>query len=322
MVVRSSWLSSRPLPGLALICVMATSFFAYRSFSAKLSAEQIGVQMLASPISGARSRGSESIVSGWRKISIPKQLATSFSTDRRHLPNLGVLRHRNYGSSRPDLCVSSSSSSRENELGKEKAEGGAHGGSVPPEEHGSDGQNKEKVVLRIYNIDKYGLSRLGSKALKKDYNEIYHVAVGAFGSEFWFDHQVNEESLKGIEVRFGYAPAEIVDLGETSKTHEEVQEYLEELREKFNVETYDCFHNNCHNFAQELSMWLTGNSIPQWCLDHGGEALSNLPAKDAETIRWASNKIAKIMMVSWGRYNKERFDRSKRDQAVKSQQQA
>jgi len=47
----------------------------------------------------------------------------------------------------------------------------------------------------------------------------------------------------------------------------------------------------------------------RWCLEHGGEALSNLPEKDAETIRWASNKIAKIMMVSWGRYNKERFEK-------------
>jgi len=172
----------------------------------------------------------------------------------------------------------------------------------------------EKVELRIYNIDKYGLSKLGSKALRKDYNAIWHVAIGAFGSEFWFDHQINEESLDGIEVRFGYAPAEVVDLGKTSKTHKELQDFLVELDNKYNVETYDCFHHNCHNFAQEVAVWLTGNSIPQWCLDHGGEALSNLPAKDAETIRWASNKIAKIMMVSWGRYNKERFDRRMKNQ--------
>jgi len=280
--------------------------------------------MLASPISGGRVRGSGSTVDTLSKSRIPKQLATSLSADRHYLHKLGV--PRSHGSSVPslttsrrvsraDLCVSSS---RENEMGEKRADSGVGASSILPEE-ADDG--KEKVVLRIYNIDKYGLSRLGSKALRKDYNEIFHVAIGAFGSEFWFDHQVNEESLKGIEVRFGYAPAEIVDLGETSKTHEEVQEYLVELREKFNVETYDCFHHNCHNFAQELSMWLTGNSIPQWCLDHGGEALSNLPAKDAETIRWASNKIAKIMMVSWGRYNKERFDRSKRDQTNQPQQQ-
>jgi len=173
---------------------------------------------------------------------------------------------------------------------------------------------KTRVSLRIYNIDKYGLSRLGSKALKKDYNAIWHVAICAFGSEFWFDHKINEEDLEGIEVRFGYEAAEIVDLGETNKTHEELRVFLEELRTKYNVETYDCFYHNCHNFANEVANWLTGQSIPQWCLDHGGEALSNLNTKDAETIRWASNKIAKIMMVSWGRYNKERFDRKFKNQ--------
>jgi len=123
--------------------------------------------------------------------------------------------------------------------------------------------DKTPVELRIYNIDKYGLSKLGSKALKKDYNAIWHVAIGAFGSEFWFDHQINEESLEGIEVRFGYAPTEVVDLGETTKTHKELREYLKELKSKYNVETYDCFHHNCHNFAQDVSVWLTGNSIPQ-----------------------------------------------------------
>eukprot|EP00468_Gymnochlora_sp_CCMP2014_P011568 CAMPEP_0167752518 /NCGR_PEP_ID=MMETSP0110_2-20121227/7185_1 /TAXON_ID=629695 /ORGANISM="Gymnochlora sp., Strain CCMP2014" /LENGTH=235 /DNA_ID=CAMNT_0007638147 /DNA_START=165 /DNA_END=872 /DNA_ORIENTATION=- len=170
-------------------------------------------------------------------------------------------------------------------------------------------QDDSRVVLRIYNIDKYGLSRLGSKALNKEVNAIWHVAIGAFGSEIWFDHQINEESLDGIEVRFGYQPVEVIDLGETDKTIEELREYLVELKQKYNVETYDCFYHNCHNFADEIARWLTGSSIPQWCLDHGGDALSNIPLKDAKTIQWASNKIAKIMMVSWGRYNKERFER-------------
>eukprot|EP00472_Partenskyella_glossopodia_P005204 CAMPEP_0197542232 /NCGR_PEP_ID=MMETSP1318-20131121/67594_1 /TAXON_ID=552666 /ORGANISM="Partenskyella glossopodia, Strain RCC365" /LENGTH=116 /DNA_ID=CAMNT_0043101481 /DNA_START=590 /DNA_END=940 /DNA_ORIENTATION=- len=110
-------------------------------------------------------------------------------------------------------------------------------------------------------------------------------------------------------MRINYEPTEIIDLGPTEKSLDQFRDHLVDLQNIYNIETYDCFKWNCHNFAEEVAQYLTGNSIPRWCLEHGGEALSNLPEKDAETIRWASNKIAKIMMVSWGRYNKERFEK-------------
>ncbi|KAK3262296.1 hypothetical protein CYMTET_28839 [Cymbomonas tetramitiformis] len=74
---------------------------------------------------------------------------------------------------------------------------------------------------------------------------------------------------------------------------------------------YCSFNHNCHHFSDELVQFLTAKKpvqggFPQWCLDHGQCALSNLTQADAKTITNASNKIAKVMLVSFGKFNRER----------------
>lgn len=164
------------------------------------------------------------------------------------------------------------------------------------------------VQLRLYNIDRWGLAPMGAKLLKKEVDGIYHVGVAVHGREYWFDHQVNVLSLLDVDYVRGFGPAYVYDMGKTSMQPHEVDEFVYgPMVDSYNMDTYDCFYHNCHHFANDVCVKLTGNTVPQWCIDHGEQGLSELSEESAKLTRVISNKIARIMMVSWGRYSKERF---------------
>lgn len=169
------------------------------------------------------------------------------------------------------------------------------------------------VQVRVYNIDRYGMSPLASAALKKDVPAIWHVGVAVFGREYWYGAVVESQRLADVDYAFGFGPTHIFDIGETDADPDEFHAWvMEEQAAKYVVETYDCFNHNCHHFADDLVRRLTGKGpaeggFPQWCLDHGEKGLENLSEAAQERTKWVSNRIAKVMMVSWGKYNRERF---------------
>ena len=164
------------------------------------------------------------------------------------------------------------------------------------------------VQLRVYNIDRWGLAPVGGRLLRKEVDGIYHVAVAVHGQEYWFDHQVEQLNLSDVFFVRGFSPAFLYDMGTTAMEPEETEAFcFGHLKEKYNIQTYDCFYHNCHHFARDLCLKLTDKTIPQWLIDHGEQGLSELSEENAKLVRMVSNKIARIMMVSWGRYSKKRY---------------
>lgn len=171
-----------------------------------------------------------------------------------------------------------------------------------------EAEGEHPVVLRVYNLDRYGWAPAGAKLLKKEVDGIYHVAVAVHQCEYWFDHQVNQQDLRDVEFAFGFGPSYVYDMGKTKLTRKEIESFIfGPMKAKYHVDTYDCFYHNCHHFANEVCQHLTGRRIPQWCIDHGEQGLSELGEANAAVTRFVANKIARIMMVSWGKYSKERF---------------
>jgi len=170
-----------------------------------------------------------------------------------------------------------------------------------------------QVQVRVYNIDRYGMSPLAAAALKKNIEAIWHVGVAVFGKEYWFGAVVESQNLKDVDYAFGFGPTHVYDIGTTDADPAEFEKWVfDTLAHQYDVESYDCFNHNCHHFANDLVVKLTGKTpaeggFPQWCLDHGEKALSEMPEAQAEKITWVSNRIAKVMMISWGKYNRERF---------------
>eukprot|EP00210_Caulerpa_lentillifera_P009139 g8713.t1 len=164
------------------------------------------------------------------------------------------------------------------------------------------------VQLRVYNIDRWGLAPVGGKLLRKEVDGIYHVAVAVHGQEYWFDHQIEQLNLHDVFYVRGFSPVYVYEMGYTNKEPEETEAFcFGHLKDKYNIETYDVFYHNCHHFARDLCWELTEKKIPQWLIDHGEQGLSELSEENANLVRIVSNKIARIMMVSWGRYSKQRF---------------
>mmetsp|Transcript_23738 Transcript_23738/g.74250 ORF Transcript_23738/g.74250 Transcript_23738/m.74250 type:complete len:290 (+) Transcript_23738:84-953(+) len=181
---------------------------------------------------------------------------------------------------------------------------GARDFDIPPD--AEDGESWE-VKVRVYNIDRYGLVPKYSRLTGAELDGVWHVGISAYGYEYWFDHQVERIDLASVEYTRGFEPAYIYDLGTTKMTRAEFEGWcFKDMVAEYNIEKYDCFRHNCHHFADEVSNYLTGTSIPQWCIDHGEQGLKTLPG-DKELIRKVSNRVAKMMMVSWGRYEKSRF---------------
>mmetsp|Transcript_41502 Transcript_41502/g.79312 ORF Transcript_41502/g.79312 Transcript_41502/m.79312 type:complete len:322 (-) Transcript_41502:405-1370(-) len=189
---------------------------------------------------------------------------------------------------------------------------------APPMHHGAPSSEQgSRVQVRVYMIDRFGLSRVGRMVLRKEFNAIWHVGVVVFGREYNFADKVAFMDIGGEDMEnqsmHGFAPSHVYEVGNTTKTQAELDDFVfNQLPEKYCISQYCSFTNNCHNFSNDLVEFLTGKTpqeggFPQWCLDHGGQALSNLPDADADTIRLASNKIAKVMMVSFGKFNRERM---------------
>lgn len=170
-----------------------------------------------------------------------------------------------------------------------------------------------EVQVRVYNIDRYGMSPLAAKALKKNIEAIWHVGVAVFGKEYWFGAVVEEQSLSEVDYAFGFGPTHVYNIGKTDMDPKEFHDWVfDKMAKKYTVDSYHCFNHNCHHFANDLVVKLTGKQpadggFPQWCLDHGEKALSEMSDAQSSAITWVSNRIAKVMMISWGKYNRERF---------------
>ena len=69
-------------------------------------------------------------------------------------------------------------------------------------------------------------------------------------------------------------PNKIEKIGETQIPQDLFHEFLRELSPKFNLSTYDLLKNNCNNFTEECSQFLTGLSIPSYITGLPSEVLN------------------------------------------------
>jgi len=69
-------------------------------------------------------------------------------------------------------------------------------------------------------------------------------------------------------------PTEVIDLGLTSKTQAELEEFLRSINHRFTVQTYDLLANNCNNFSDTVSHFLLGRGIPDYIVNLPQLALS------------------------------------------------
>lgn len=121
---------------------------------------------------------------------------------------------------------------------------------------GSDG---EQVQLYVYDLSN-GLARqLSPMLLNKQIDGIWHTAVVVGGLEYYYGGGVNQ-SRPG-STPFGQ-PLQKIHLGTTQIPKDVRDEYLRDMRKIYTPQAYSLFHNNCNNFTNDFSTFLTGSGIP------------------------------------------------------------
>jgi hypothetical protein len=98
----------------------------------------------------------------------------------------------------------------------------------------------------------------------KQFDHVYHSGVVCFGKEYFFGGGGMNPSASGVsctrpqdfEAMFGMRPVEIIDLGRTTRTYEEMLTFLAEAKTRWSCGSYSLLKHNCNHFADELVTFL------------------------------------------------------------------
>jgi hypothetical protein len=97
--------------------------------------------------------------------------------------------------------------------------------------------------------------------LGKQIDGVWHTGIVVYDKEFFFGGGI----AHGPPGRTPYGvPVENIPLGDSHIPEDVFLEFLQEISSRFSVESYDLLHNNCNNFTNECSIFLTGTPIPEY----------------------------------------------------------
>lgn len=128
------------------------------------------------------------------------------------------------------------------------------------------------VMLYVYDLSR-GLARqFSAQFLGKHFDGIWHTAIVVFGKEYFYGGGIMVS--EPMQTPFG-TPVKEIDLGTTSIPQALFEEFLQGLSHRYLPENYHVLDNNCNNFTDECSQFLTGSPIPK--------EIRDLPAEFAST---------------------------------------
>ena len=124
----------------------------------------------------------------------------------------------------------------------------------------ADEEPSYDVYLYVYDISQ-GMARTMSMGLLgKQIEGVWHSAVVVYGVEYYFCAVIMRS--RPVQTMHGQ-PLEKIALGMTSIPQEIFEEFLNEISPQWQPEKYSLLRNNCNNFSDELSQFLTGSPIPE-----------------------------------------------------------
>jgi len=130
-----------------------------------------------------------------------------------------------------------------------------------------------KVQAYVYDVTQGMASRMSVALVGKQIDIIPHTGIVVFGKEYFF----GSGPCIGVPGQsIPVATSQILDLGETSKTCEELEAYIQAvLAPEHTAENYNLLSHNCNHYADAVAKFLLdGQGIPSWIVNIAEEALS------------------------------------------------
>ena len=115
--------------------------------------------------------------------------------------------------------------------------------------------------LLMYDISGNTTKALSRLLFGRKIEGVWHSAVLVFGREWWYGGNLFRS--KPFTTPFG-KPVKEIDLGVTFLVDREVHSFVaDRLADKYTENSYDVIENNCNNFSDDLTFYITGNHIPK-----------------------------------------------------------
>lgn len=116
------------------------------------------------------------------------------------------------------------------------------------------------VLLYVYDLSRGLAKQFSAQFLGKHFDGIWHTAIVVFGKEYFYGGGIMVS--EPLQTPFG-SPVKQIDLGTTSIPKVLFEEFLQGLSPRYLPENYHVLDNNCNNFTDECSQFLTGSPIPK-----------------------------------------------------------
>ncbi|KAJ8609404.1 hypothetical protein CTAYLR_009084 [Chrysophaeum taylorii] len=138
-----------------------------------------------------------------------------------------------------------------------------------------------KVELAVYDLSLGLASKLSESVLGKKVELVPHTGIRVWGIEYFFGGDgIRRVAVSQIEATLGLKVSKVLDLGETNKSKQELEEFLRK-----GTEPYDLVTNNCNHWSNACALFLVGGEgVPRWMLDLPKELLASPLGKLLEPV--------------------------------------
>jgi len=151
------------------------------------------------------------------------------------------------------------------------------------------------VQAYVYDVTQGMAARMSVPLVGKLVEFVPHTGIVVFGKEYYF----GSGPCEGPPGQIGIPTHQILDLGETHKTREDLEEYIRvTLAPEYTAENYNLCRHNCNHYADAVAKFLlNGQGIPTSIVNIADEALST---PQGQNLRVMIESMEKNMRESMG----------------------
>lgn len=131
---------------------------------------------------------------------------------------------------------------------------------------------RASVKLHLYDLSQGMAKAMSMAIIGKQLDGIWHSGIAVFGVEYFYGGGICAAPAGRAIPHLQYQE---IALGETSRTQQELEVFLQSINSRFTRATYSLLRHNCNNFANEVAMFLLGNGIPSHIIRLPQEFLSS-----------------------------------------------